>query len=390
MKPKERLEAAIKGEALDRIPFHLNCIRWTRRQWGCACPLHQLRFAKEFGLDQFILVGAYTHQSLSNDYVYSPGAGHACSALGFYGDLPSVNLDVRVENKVGETWYHRVFQTPAGVLRDIIQWPHPNTGYGDGPNPHRVEPLIKTKADLAALRFLFPTPRHDMAADIALYKKIVDGSGMVAGYDTTHVGGWGMEALGPENMLIASVDTPELLEGICDMTTDVHLANLKTMLENGVDVVFDSWFQCGPSVGWSPGTFEKFFLPCVRKSIELTHAYNATYIYQDDGKMKAIIPSLVDAGVDVISGLQPPSVGDVDLTETKREFGRRVTLMGGMDPCYAFDLGDRRKVREAVMKCLEAAGDGGRYILGTAEAINGEVPPEFIKAAVDALGDYHK
>lgn len=72
-------------------------------------------------------------------------------------------------------------------------------------------------------------------------------------------------------------------------------------------------FQCGPSVGWSPHTFRSIFLPLIREAVELVHGFGALYIYQDDGRMNDILPSVVDAGVDVLSGLQPPDLGDVVL-----------------------------------------------------------------------------
>ena len=55
------------------------------------------------------------------------------------------------------------------------------------------------------------------------------------------------------------------------------------MLEQGIQVVYDSWFQCGPSVGWSPKTYWQIFLPLIKEAVDLAHQYDAVYIYQDDG-----------------------------------------------------------------------------------------------------------
>jgi uroporphyrinogen decarboxylase len=89
----------------------------------------------------------------------------------------------------------------------------------------------------------------------------------------------------------------------------------------------------------------------------------------------------VEAGVDVLGGLQPPDVGDVVLSEIKARFGRQVALLGGLDPVYTFDLGDAEMVRAAVHQAIADAGAGGGYVLGTGEAIAPHVSRESLVAA---------
>ncbi len=153
------------------------------------------------------------------------------------------------------------------------------------------------------------------------------------------------------------------------------------MLEQGIQTVYDSWFQCGPSVGWSPKTYRGLFLPLVKEAVSLAHEFGALYIYQDDGKMRDIIPQAVEAGVDVLGGLQPPDVGDVVLRDVKARFGRQVALLGGLDPVYTFDLGDAEAVRMAVRQAIADAGSGGGYVLSTGEAIAPHVPRESLIVA---------
>jgi hypothetical protein len=388
MTPRERLMTALRGGMPDRVPCFPSIIRWVRYHHGCTCPRHQLKVAKEFGLDALINYGQYTWQSLTNDYIYAPGGGHSYSVDGSYGDLPEVDVELRIRNEQGCVWYERTFHTPGGDLHDVIQWARSNVGYGDGPNPHRIEPLVKSVADLEALQYLFPEPRRDLIEDIPLVLEEVGERALVAALDCTHAGSWGMEPLGPEGMLIASVTDPELLRGVCRLAQDTHLRNLRLMLEQGIQVVYDSWFQCGPAVGWSPRTYQDLFWPLVREAVELVHQYDAIYIYQDDGCMRDIIPLVVDAGVDVLGGLQPPEVGDVVLKEIKDTYGDRVALLGGLDPVYTFDLGTPETVGEKVREAIaDAAADGG-YVVGTAEAVGPETPRESLRAAVKAVDAY--
>ena len=174
-------------------------------------------------------------------------------------------MDLRVENRAGACRPRRTFHTPAGDLRDVIQWARPNVGYGDGPNPHRVEPLVKSQADLPALSFLYPQPRRMCWRTSRWRCKRIGDRGLLIATDCTHAGCWAMEALGPEGMLLASVSDPELLRAVCRLGQDQHLRNLRAMLEQGLPAAWCNWFQCGPSVGWSPATFQEFFLPLIRE-----------------------------------------------------------------------------------------------------------------------------
>ena len=370
MSSRERLLTALKGDEPDRLPCSPMMMRWVRYHEGCTCPRHQLKVAEEFGLDPILLYGMYVWQSVSNDYIYAPAGGYNYSAVGQFGDLPGVNVELKVENGREQVIFERTFHTPAGDLHDVIHWARPNLGFGDGPNPHREEPLVKGLEDLERLKFLFPQPRRDLLADIPLYLEDIGDRGLVAAADCTHAGCWGAEVLRLDDLLIAEIENPELIEGICRMTQDVHLRNLRAMLEEGLGVVYDSWFQAGPSTGRSPASYRRFFLPLIKETVDLAHEYDAIFLYQDDGKMKDIIPMLVEAGVDVVSGLQPPDVGDVVLREVKQEFGDRVALLGGLDPCYTFDMGSADTVRAAVRQAVEDAATGGGYVLGTAEAVD--------------------
>jgi hypothetical protein len=388
MTPRERFMTALRGEVPDRVPCFPSIIRWIRYHYGCTCPRHQLKLAEAFGLDILVNYGQYVWQSTSNDYLYAPGGGYSYAASGLYGDLPDVNVALEIRNEEKHVWYYRTFHTPAGDLNDVTQWSRPDIGYGDGPNPHRVEPLVKSQADLEALHYLYPEPRRDLIADIPLLLEEIGERAVVAAVDCTHPGSWGLEPLGPEGMLIASITDPELLKGVCRLAQDAHLGNLRLMLEQGIQVVYDSWFQCGPSVGWSPKSYQDIFWPLVKEAIDLTHEFDALFIYQDDGKMGEIIPLVVEAGADVLGGLQPPDLGDVVLKEVKAQYGDRVALLGGLDPVYTFDRGTPADVRQAVRQAIADAGVNGGYIVGTGEAVSPETPAESLQAAVEATKDY--
>ena len=154
MTSRERLLAAFVCQEVDRPPVWPGFLRWIRGNRGSASEIQQLFVMEEFGFDPLITFGMYLNQPIASDYVYRP------DSPGGYRDLPGVSTDVRVERRKDRTVHYRKFHTPDGVLSDRISWPLPNIGYGDGPNPHREEPLVKSLDDIEAIPAIFPETKQ--------------------------------------------------------------------------------------------------------------------------------------------------------------------------------------------------------------------------------------
>ncbi len=379
MSSKERLLCAFGGGVPDRVPVCPNLTRWVRGNEGCSCIRHLYRAHKRFGFDSFLPFYQYTWQTIANDYVYSPSGGFNYSVNGFLGDINRVNAQIKVTNEKEWVTYERSFSTPAGELNDVIRWARPDIGYGDGPNPHREEPLIKSMKDVEALKFLYPEPRADLTAEIPIIIEDLGENAVLAALDCVNFGSWGTEVFLPQQMLIASVDQPELLQEVCRIQNDAHLRNLKVFLDKGIRVVFDSWFQCSMSAGWSIDTYRNIFLPLIKEVVDLTHSYGGLYIIHDDGRMKNVLGMLADAGADCISGMQPTDAGgDITLAQAKRLYGDKLAFLGGIDPCYTFDMGDVQTVRRETKRAIDEGAQGGGFILGVGEAISPDVPSQLL------------
>jgi len=130
-------------------------------------------------------------------------------------------------------------------------------------------------------------------------------------------------------------------------------------------------------------------MPLIRESVDFVKSYDATYRFQDDGKMAALVPRLVELRVDAVGGLQPPPVGDCDIAEIKRRWGDRICLCGGLDPIYTFERGTPQTVRAEVWKLLAAAGPRG-LVVGTAEAFGPETPDANLHALAQAVREFGK
>ncbi len=77
-----------------------------------------------------------------------------------------------------------------------------------------------------------------------------------------------------------------------------------------------------------------------------------------------------------------------DLAHVKRAYGRRIALKGNVDPLGVLLRGRPHDVAKHVKRCIDAAAEGGSYILGTADSTVIGTPPENIHAFVEAGMEY--
>jgi uroporphyrinogen-III decarboxylase len=96
---------------------------------------------------------------------------------------------------------------------------------------------------------------------------------------------------------------------------------------------------------------------------------------------------MVETGADALETLAPPtSSGDVDLAEAKRRVGNRLCLSGGFDERVLAD-GGVEQVRAEVRRCMNAAAEGGAFILRTVGQVL-DARPENLDAMVQAAAVY--
>jgi uroporphyrinogen-III decarboxylase len=90
----------------------------------------------------------------------------------------------------------------------------------------------------------------------------------------------------------------------------------------------DMSMKSGPLL--SPATFRKFIYPHLVRVVTFLREHGARYVAVDtDGNPTALIPLLMDAGIDTLWPLE--RAADVDPLVLRRRFGRSLRLWGGVD-----------------------------------------------------------
>jgi len=174
-----------------------------------------------------------------------------------------------------------------------------------------------------------------------------------------------------------------------------YMENLRRMLEVNVG---DLYRICGPEYATPPylppELFERFVVPYVTEMVDLIHSKAAKARFHCHGRTGQVLDMIARTGSDAVDPCEAPPDGDVELDEIKRQIGDRVCICGNLQ-LKLLEHGSREDVAQAVRNCMDAAKEGGGYIImPTAAPINVPLAKKteenylcFIETALE-LGQY--
>jgi uroporphyrinogen-III decarboxylase len=377
MTPRERLLAAIRFQGPDRVPVNPRFWRYMLKHDGSQSHATYLKYVDEVGLDPILL-----------RWWASPIFPHARHA---WTPREGVTITATRREEAGCTIVSRVIETPEGRLTDRTRVPPPGGEYGIAPDPHTEEFAVKGRDDLPALRALVAAcrPLRESTPDFRAFAAEVGTRGLTGLMVHSAMSNNAGDAMRPEDLMVASLDDPDLLNEVLDIFHQPLLDSIGWALEDGAEVISVSAYYESMSGGWSPALYRQFFLPRLKQIVDLAHARGAIYFHYDDGKMRATLQMLRELGADLVSTLCPPPTGDVTLAEARGIAGKSTALNGGIDTVNTLWRGTPESVDRAVREAIEAAAlpEGG-YLLGTSDSITEEAPPENFAAFFSAARKY--
>ena len=94
-----------------------------------------------------------------------------------------------------------------------------------------------------------------------------------------------------------------------------------------------------------------------------------------DGAIRPFIPDIIECGVDILDPIQPHCDG-MELYGLKRDLGDRLIFHGAVDTQKVLPFGSEVQVEAETLRCIDALGRGGGYILAPVHNVQADVPPE--------------
>jgi hypothetical protein len=187
----------------------------------------------------------------------------------------------------------------------------------------------------------------------------------------------------------------DLLHKIFDKQTDIAIENLKVIFEyfgNSIDVMY----LCGTDFGTqdsqfcSPESFRELYLPYYKKMNDWIDQNTTWKTFKHScGAIVPLLPSLIDAGFDIINPVQINASG-MDSRLLKEEFGSHVTFWGGgIDTQKVLPFGTPVEVETQVLEQCEILGENGGFVFNAIHNIQANVPVENIVAMINALNRFN-
>jgi uroporphyrinogen decarboxylase len=140
------------------------------------------------------------------------------------------------------------------------------------------------------------------------------------------------EFMGTEALSYAWYDQPRMMHEMMEFFADFVMETSRPVLEKIKVEYFtlneDMAMKTGPLL--SPETFRKFISPHLARMVEFFKGHGVKYFAVDtDGNPSALVPLLMDAGVDTLWPLE--RAAGVSPVEFRKRFGKALRLWGGVD-----------------------------------------------------------
>lgn len=145
----------------------------------------------------------------------------------------------------------------------------------------------------------------------------------------------------------------------------------------------------GTLVYQSPRIFRQLAFPAVKRIIDLAHADGIPTHVHSCGPEKLLVKIFAEeTQLTVIDPLEIPPMGDCDLAELKRLYGRKIVLKGNLHTTDVMLRGTPETVIAASRKAIDDAAAGGRFILSTGDQCPRDTPDENLLAMIETARTY--
>ena len=189
---------------------------------------------------------------------------------------------------------------------------------------------------------------------------------------------------GLDTFLMDMALEPAYSEKLMDKIMPFALNASRKYIELGADMV---WF--GDDVSMQTGMmisidmWRKYLKPRYAQLFAACKTLNPNIkiAYHSCGQCTGILDDMIEIGLDVLNPLQPMAMDPFD---TKKRYGKRLALFGGLCVQQVMPYGSVEDVRSAVKKLMAELGQGGGYILAPAHHIQADTSLDNIKALYES------
>lgn len=250
----------------------------------------------------------------------------------------------------------------------------------------RIEFPLKTPADVEKyLSIEYVPPEVDVSAFYKRKAEIGEDGFVLAGIPTPVVLPASM--LSPEAFCLWWADYPELML----MLTNMFAARVNDWTDRLCKAGVDGFRLVGgeyASVQLGPNGFDALALEQDRELVEIIHRYGGIAYYHNHGPVMRFMTRFARIGMDALDPLEAPPWGDADLRRARELCGEKVAFVGNIDDMEILEKLPFEQIEPIARERLEAAGDRGFILGGTASGIWTEKAARNFMKLVDVSESY--
>lgn len=194
---------------------------------------------------------------------------------------------------------------------------------------------------------------------------------------------------GMEQAMMDIIDDPDYVQEVLDRIEHIQTEMMKryfAQVGDTLDMIFVSDdMGSQSSLLISPRQWDMLLKDRMHRWCSMIHDAGYKVFYHTDGAAEALIPRLIDAGIDVLNPIQHICPG-MEMDQLKAKYGDRLIFHGGVDNQGALPFGSVDDVVAETMNCLTNLGAGKQgYLPCSCHNIQAGTPVQNIIAMIETV-----
>ncbi len=350
MNKKERIENAVKGKSVDRIP-------WTMYQsfppWGET----ELSFRNE---------------GLSMIYQHFPACSTNMENVKVEGEVNYIPSKNGARNTI-----LRKFITPLGevsVQHEFMNAGIPTPGdliqkFGSNIDQEELSWItkfpLKDESHYDILKYIYEnttfSPNYDQFLET---EKLIGSEGIVMA--STGKSPFQMllyELMGPERCYFEYQSNPGKFRDLYDLLYQKQIKKYEIAANSPATVVWSP--ENTTSSLTPPNFFKEFCLPFYNEVADILHEKGKVFAIHMDGLLNPLLDLIAESKIDVIEAFTPPPMGDLPISKARKKWKNKAIWMNF--PGSILANGKPEQVKDFTVDLLRTIAPGDRFLLGCTE-----------------------
>lgn len=193
-----------------------------------------------------------------------------------------------------------------------------------------------------------------------------------------------LDYLGHQEGLLCLIDSPAKAKEILEHFTRLVRERAVRMCATGIDAMKVSSPYAGAGF-ISRGFYSEFVLPYEAEIARAVRSKGVHVYTHTCGAVGDRLDLMLSAGISGIECLDPPPLGNVDLSDAKSMLAGRAFIKGNIDSVHVLLDRSPEEILADAKRRIEVGKIGGGFILSTACSIAPRVPPEHILLLREAV-----